>query len=622
LKKEVDMRSFSVFVLFLFFANLSATNLLYESFEGTFPPQGWAIVDGGTQVGDSWEQTDEKKRTGAYSAAVFYGPQGIWQSEWLITPPLDFSGLSEIYLIFYEDENYWSGYGDHHYIKVSTTSQTDTTTFVTVMSMTPQNHSISGFSGDPVIVDLSSFAGENTVYIAFQYIGNWADDWFIDDISVWTPSNHDVTVTRLISPMRFVNPDSQYNVEVEVANIGLNPESFDVVLKITSDGGPDFTDTVSIDNLQPGDTVATSFSTWTPYPDYIHELTVYTALSGDEDPSNDTLVTNIYAYSAIRMPLLELMTNTSCPPCKPANDTLDHIMEDYGDSICLIRYHAWWPSSSDPFYQANIPENTARIYYYGADYVPHLWIDGVIDAGAERDEWREMVLNELRGTRSPVIIELECTYDSLDNTGIVIATLNGTGQMDPQDLRLRYAIIENNLYFPSPNGEVWHHQTFRDMFPDVNGVPVTLNMGSIIVDTQSFVIDTSWDWRNCEIVVFLQDDADHQVYQSARISLLEVNIEEVSPEGKNITLSLSPVPARREVEFLLVLPKRGKVDFKIYDITGRLVIPLFDGVLKEGRHVIRWNLRDMMGRKVGAGIYFFHIKAGNWKKRGKIVVLN
>ncbi|KPL08331.1 hypothetical protein AMJ71_08440 [candidate division TA06 bacterium SM1_40] len=66
------------------------------------------------------------------------------------------------------------------------------------------------------------------------------------------------------------------------------------------------------------------------------------------------------SMAAQRIVLGELFTNTSCGPCRPANLKLDTLAIEHSATLALIRYHTWWPSSADPFYQANIIENTAR----------------------------------------------------------------------------------------------------------------------------------------------------------------------------------------------------------------------------------------------------------------------
>jgi len=45
----------------------------------------------------------------------------------------------------------------------------------------------------------------------------------------------------------------------------------------------------------------------------------------------------------------------------------------------MVAFHMYWPSSADPFYQANTTQNTERKTYYGVNATPTLKVDGVLD---------------------------------------------------------------------------------------------------------------------------------------------------------------------------------------------------------------------------------------------------
>ena len=59
--------------------------------------------------------------------------------------------------------------------------------------------------------------------------------------------------------------------------------------------------------------------------------------------------------------LMELFTSTTCGPCLPQNTTLNRYLDpmsavyagDLADKWILLRYHVWWPSAGDPFYDWN-----------------------------------------------------------------------------------------------------------------------------------------------------------------------------------------------------------------------------------------------------------------------------
>ncbi len=546
-----------------------------ESFEGSFPPAGWQVLDLGTQNNDSWERTSQTARTGTYSAAVFYGPQGVTQNEWLITPPLDLSGVSQVYMIFYEAEEYWSSYGDHHRVRVCVGDPSDTANFDIVLDMTPSNHTIGGFDGDPVTVDLSAYAGQSQVYVALQYTGVWADNWFVDDILIYSPEPHDVSAEALNLPI-FVRQGTPYTPTVRVHNWGANTETFPLVLHGYHGSSLFYADTVTVSSLAPGTTQEVSLAPVT-FPEAgsnnLYRFEAQTLLSGDGEPGNDTVSVVTYALSQDRRVLLELTTNTGCGPCAPANQMLDNLIETYDAHVAAIRYHAWWPSSSDPFYQANIQENTARIEYYGADYAPHLHMDGMLrDAEYFTNEWPTMLQEEM-AVPAGFSLNLSGKLDTLAGTGFVVAQIAYHDQLPYSQLYLRAALVEDSLYYPAPNGEDWHHQVMRDMVPDPVGLSLSLSPGEAVTETLHFSVDPSWDWHHCEMVLFVQDDGTKHVGQSNRLRLTEmeyVAVEEEATQPLRPTLQV-PGLMRGALRFTVAAVQPGTYEVAVYDVAGRRV---------------------------------------------------
>lgn len=60
----------------------------------------------------------------------------------------------------------------------------------------------------------------------------------------------------------------------------------------------------------------------------------------------------------------------------------------------------------------------------------------------------------------------------------------------------------------------------------------------------------------------------------------------------------------------------------IYDTAGRLVRRLCDGEVRNpGRHVIRWDGRDVTGLPLPSGVYVCRIEAGDARDAGKMVLI-
>tara|TARA_B100001758_G_C18112342_1_gene454282 strand:- start:220 stop:726 length:507 start_codon:yes stop_codon:yes gene_type:complete len=65
----------------------------------------------------------------------------------------------------------------------------------------------------------------------------------------------------------------------------------------------------------------------------------------------------------------------------------------------------------------------------------------------------------------------------------------------------------------------------------------------------------------------------------------------------------------------------GAVEITIYDIMGRKVRTLFDGVEDPGLKSIPWDSTDDNGTALGTGFYFYTIKSGIDFKKGKMLLL-
>lgn len=71
----------------------------------------------------------------------------------------------------------------------------------------------------------------------------------------------------------------------------------------------------------------------------------------------------------------------------------------------------------------------------------------------------------------------------------------------------------------------------------------------------------------------------------------------------------NPFPSRTTLTYGLA--QRGRVDLRVYDVSGRLVRSLVPGVVEEaGRHSIEWDGADDAGRTATPGLYFARLATG------------
>jgi parallel beta-helix repeat protein/putative cofactor-binding repeat protein/predicted outer membrane repeat protein len=86
-------------------------------------------------------------------------------------------------------------------------------------------------------------------------------------------------------------------------------------------------------------------------------------------------------------------------------------------------------------------------------------------------------------------------------------------------------------------------------------------------------------------------------------------------------LSNYPNPFNPTTTINYQLPAVSKVQLSIYNIKGQLVKELVNKVLSSGEHSAIWNGRDSNDKRVGSGIYFYKLKAGDYQKVKKMVLV-
>ena len=93
-------------------------------------------------------------------------------------------------------------------------------------------------------------------------------------------------------------------------------------------------------------------------------------------------------------------------------------------------------------------------------------------------------------------------------------------------------------------------------------------------------------------------------------------------EGTALALQAVPNPMRGEsrIEFTLAAP--SPVRLEVLDLTGRRVRIVAAGWLGAGRHSLRWNRVRDGGARLGAGVYWLRLEAGDARAGRKLVVID
>lgn len=83
----------------------------------------------------------------------------------------------------------------------------------------------------------------------------------------------------------------------------------------------------------------------------------------------------------------------------------------------------------------------------------------------------------------------------------------------------------------------------------------------------------------------------------------------------------NPLKGGNTTDIKFSLPKAEKVSIKVYDVAGRRIKTLVDGLIQPGHHYVTWDGRNEKGRLVATGIYFYQMIYGKDVLSKKIVLL-
>lgn len=110
------------------------------------------------------------------------------------------------------------------------------------------------------------------------------------------------------------------------------------------------------------------------------------------------------------------------------------------------------------------------------------------------------------------------------------------------------------------------------------------------------------------------DDA-YIVYKTFEIPIVGVEDDEVAPTTFAMEQNY-PNPFNPSTTINFSLPERTDVSLKVYDMLGREVAELINGVTEAGSHEVQFNASDL-----ASGMYVYTIKAGDFTSSKKMLLL-
>jgi len=633
-----------------------------EGFDGTWIPDGWIALNYGTDpAGLTWIQTTGNPFWGEGAAFVPYGLPAEMQNEWLISPAIDLSsGPVAVGLIFRKTCS-WCSYATHlNYVKVSTADDpTDTTAYVQEWSWDPFGTSDFVWSADTV--NLTSYAGD-TIYIAWQYLGNWAENWYLDDIRVVWPTVVDLGVISLEVPDPWVLVDSTYTPEAMVENFGIGTQQFDVICQIDTVGGTAYCDTVNIAALAAGDVTIASFDPWTPdAADMAYAITVSIGDISDGVASNDTITANVWCGDSY-----EYVYDDGTPEATIAQSMnwygnwfdayytpiylqyLDYYVMDYTGDFIAVVYDSVGVSElfrdtvtvsvTDDWYRVDLTSHPLEVtrgfmvsYHPLSAGSPQL----AMDAGAPISElgysYYSSQWNTLDGDYPGVDLMIRATA-SIDSTSAAYVDAAVVSIDAPTDTVIPGVPVDpmaTVANYGTANATFWTFcmidslgtEIYIDSLEVVDLMPDSMEQLTFAAWTPG-PAGTTYDIEVCTYLAGDMDPGNDCLTAQTSSTGVSGGDDDLLLTPKTYFLGQNkPNPFQMTTSISYALPHGSRVTLGVYNIVGQLVRTVVDEWQPANVYSVAWDGRDEHGREVASGVYIYRLETEDFTATRKMVTL-
>ena len=382
-------------------------------------------------------------------------------------------------------------------------------------------------------------------------------------------------------------------------------------------GGTPVSGTVSTLNVaSAATTTLTHPQAWTPTAVGTYTVDFWTSNpngQADSDPSNDTVTKQVVVVNsiAVRRPLIEVFSSSTCPPCAPANTTFKNLMDaqtagDYN----YIKYQMSWPGTGDPYYTL---EAAAKRTLYGVNSVPNAQIDGGWNGHA--GQITQPILSQYKGV--PSFMNLAGYYTVDAATKKVDMVINTTPLVSTNKaLSLQVAIYEKSTtQNVKSNGETVFYKVMKKLVPDANGTALSnLTDGVMQTANLSYTFNGSYtlpinasapvdhatahtveDFNDLGVMVWIQDMATKEIYQSVDLTSSGIGMGE---DGlRSVRLFPNPASDLVRVDLSKVA---GACSYRLINAMGQ---SLASGSAEGGTELVlslaQWS----------SGLYFVQVEA-------------
>ena len=495
------MKKSLLFAFTLLFATaMMAQNravLLQESFDGSSMPAGWSIAG----QNNNWSVSATNNAGGAANEMKLdWSPQFNGMTR-LVSPAVDLTGINSVVFSFKHALDNYSGSNS---IGVATTSDGGTT-WNQGWTMA---FSTSGVWAESIELSTTDMGQANVQFCIF-FNGNSynINDWYFDDISVFTLENLDLGL-EAATLADFVG-SGETSFGMTVFNYGVTTVT-SVEATYAVEGLEPVTETFTVDIPSLGSSTLSFTTTTLLVPGSYNVVYSIGLVNGQEDDNagNNTLEKSVSVAigAAEKIPMIEHFSSSTCGPCVSVNTTMLNFCNNNPGRFTYTKYQMNWPGNGDPYYTE---EGGVRRTYYGVSAVPQCFLDGedqgyaavtqnVFDQHAERTAFMDV--------RGSFTVEGNTINVKADVMPYIDA-----------DARIFISVNEKETHGNvGSNGETSFHHIFMKMLPNAQGTSV--NMSSCELQHLEFTQDMSGthveEMSDLEVSIWVQDYNTKELFNS------------------------------------------------------------------------------------------------------------
>ena len=495
------MKKTLLFAFALLFATaMMAQNrmvLLQESFDGASVPNGWSI----DAHANNWSVSATNNAGGqANEMKLDWSPQFNGMTR-LIMPAVDLTGLSSVVFSFKHALDNYSGANG---IGVATSSDGGTTW----NDAWTQSYSTSGswaVSQEITTPDM----GQANVQFCIFFNGNSynINDWYFDDVMIFTLENLDLSITSVTLPDFVGSGETSFGINV--FNFGATTVT-SVEATYEVEGMDAVTETFPV-NISSLGTATLNFNTTTVLSPGSYNV-VYTLnlVNGQVDDviDNNTMekAVSVAIGAAERIPMIEHFSSSTCGPCVSVNTQMLNFCNNNPGRFTYTKYQMNWPGNGDPYYTE---EGGTRRTYYGVNAVPQCFLDGedqgyaAVQQGVFDEHALRTAFMDIRGS---FVVE-----------GNIITVKADVMPYIDADARVFVSVNEKETHNNTGgNGETSFHHIFMKMLPDAQGTSV--NFTACELQHLEFTQDMSGthveEMSDLEVSIWVQNYNTKEMFNS------------------------------------------------------------------------------------------------------------